>query len=358
MTRNILNRSAEHIQVAVVDQTLKRVGVRHAFLFGPLVAFSSNEDAADQCDTVFHHSPASKGAELAPRVVRTTVLACSRSLARGHSVISAAVSPALVAVLGMEYAPTMAGVRMPAGETLRTAGLAPFILDGLDALTFVNGTSLTAAAAGLAVTSALRSHIVAMISTALLADLLGSDPILLSDESQEPYGKRCTSQSLGATHWSSRNGARWSMGEIPSANRNLMLATRPGKQDGVQGVRPATAAIVAAMCRAAAPASMRSLPTNGHAGDVVPSGTQAALNALDLAESLRWLHGSLAVGLRQAVHVGGREPTSPASATILHRLIALVPAIDPERQLEVDVRCAADLLDTIADEHDDPVDAR
>ncbi|HEY4460151.1 MAG TPA: aromatic amino acid lyase, partial [Pseudonocardiaceae bacterium] len=79
-------------------------------------------------------------------------------------------------------------------------------------------------------------------------------------------------------------------------------------------------------------------------------GTQAALNALDQARSLRWLHGSLAVALRQAVYVGGRRPTAPACAAVLDQLIDTVPAIDPDRPLQSDVHRAVDLLDTIVGE--------
>jgi histidine ammonia-lyase/tyrosine ammonia-lyase len=140
----------------------------------------------------------------------------------------------------------------------------------------------------------------------------------------------------------------------PHRNGGLppMLAAGPGQQHGLQGVQLVATATVAAMRRAATPASMQSLPTNLHNQDVVPLGTQAALNALDQASSLRWLHGSLAVALRQAVHVGARPPTAPACVAILDRLIALVPAVDPDRPLETDVRHAADLLDEIAREHE------
>ncbi|MFE4457136.1 histidine ammonia-lyase [Nocardia tengchongensis] len=131
-----------------------------------------------------------------------------------------------------------------------------------------------------------------------------------------------------------------------------MLATEPGKQHGVQGVQLAATATVATMRRAAMPASMQSIPTNGHNQDVIPFGTQAALNALDIATSLRWLHGSLAVALRQAVYVGARRPTAPACAAVIDQLIETVAPIDPDRPLDADVRAAATLLDTLVDAAD------
>ncbi|WP_190812363.1 aromatic amino acid lyase [Saccharopolyspora pogona] len=138
----------------------------------------------------------------------------------------------------------------------------------------------------------------------------------------------------------------------PHRNSGLppVLATIPGEQHGVQGVQLAATATVADMRRNATPAAMQSLPTNLHNQDIVPFGTQAALNALDQSRSLRWLHGALAVALRQAVHVGDRRPTAPACSAVMDRLIAEVPPIDPDRPLDLDVQHAADVLDDYARE--------
>jgi len=135
----------------------------------------------------------------------------------------------------------------------------------------------------------------------------------------------------------------------PARNGGLppMLAAGPGRQHGLQGVQLAATAIVAEIRRAATPASMQSLPTNLHNQDVVPFGTQAALRAVDQAGLLRLLCGTLAVGLRQAGHVGARTPTAPACAAVFDRLAEVVPAIDPDRPLDADVVRAADLLDRL-----------
>ncbi|MFG3252519.1 histidine ammonia-lyase [Streptomyces sp. NPDC048172] len=134
----------------------------------------------------------------------------------------------------------------------------------------------------------------------------------------------------------------------PARNGGLppMLATVPGAQHGLQGVQLATTACVAEIRRTAAPAAMQSLPTNLHNQDVVPFGTQAALRAYDNAELLALLAGSLAVGLRQAVHVGARRPTAPRCAELLDALAETVPPVDPDRPLDADVRAAARLLVT------------
>ncbi|WP_147942760.1 aromatic amino acid ammonia-lyase [Microbispora sp. CSR-4] len=132
----------------------------------------------------------------------------------------------------------------------------------------------------------------------------------------------------------------------PARNGGLppMLAAGPGRQHGMQGVQLATPAFVAELRRAAVPASMQSLPTNLHNQDVVPFGTQAALRAYDMAGLLRLLCGSLAVGLRQAAHVGARRPTASGCAALLDTLAEAIPAADPDRPLDADVRKAAGLL--------------
>jgi histidine ammonia-lyase/tyrosine ammonia-lyase len=136
----------------------------------------------------------------------------------------------------------------------------------------------------------------------------------------------------------------------PARNGGLppMLATVPGLQHGLQGVQLASTAFVAEIRRNAAPASMQSLPTNLHNQDVVPFGTQAALRSYDMAELLGLLCGSLALGLRQAAHVGARRPTAPRCAALLDALIEEIPPVEPDRPLDADVRAAARLLATAA----------
>jgi histidine ammonia-lyase len=112
----------------------------------------------------------------------------------------------------------------------------------------------------------------------------------------------------------------------------------------LQGVQLATTAFVAEIRRNVLPASTQSLPTNLHNQDVVPFGTQAALRAYDLAELLELLCGSLALGLRQAVHVGARRPTAPRCAALLDTLAEAIAPVDPDRPLDADVRLAATLV--------------
>lgn len=132
----------------------------------------------------------------------------------------------------------------------------------------------------------------------------------------------------------------------PARNTGLppMLAAGPGQQHGLQGVQLATTAFIAEIRRNVLPASTQSLPTNLHNQDIVPFGTQSALRAYDLAELLRLLCGSLALGLRQAVYVGDRRPTAPRCSALLDALADAIEPVDPDRPLDADVRVAADVV--------------
>jgi histidine ammonia-lyase len=484
LTPAILESAAEPIEVAVSKAVLERVSACRRFVldrlangddiygsttgFGPMVVFDGREHSAEQCDSIVYHLTAGQGEDLPRDVVRAAVLTRLWSLAQGHSGVSVDVVSALVAMLRTEFTPAvprigsvgasgdliplayvagalrgegfayLAGMRWPAREALQRAGLKPLRLDGRDGLALVNGTSVTAAAAGLALAAVSRSLRAAMILTAMLIDVLGSAPGFLSANLlrafghsaagqvaarlrgmldgcaptglrplQEPYSIRCTPQLLGAVAGSighvaavidaDLNGISDNplffpdadevahggnffgqpvafaadllstgivqMGNLaerqldllidPHRNGGLpnMLARTPGKQHGVQGAQLAATATVAMMRRSALPASVQSLPTNGHNQDVVPFGTQAALNALELSKALRWLHGSLAVALRQTLHVGGRRPSAPICAEAMDVLVRAIDPIGDDRPLDHDVRVAADVLDDIADSH-------
>lgn len=126
-----------------------------------------------------------------------------------------------------------------------------------------------------------------------------------------------------------------------------MLAAGPGRQHGLQGVQLASTALIAEIRRDAMPASLQSLPTNLHNQDVIPLGTHAALRALDQSHLLALITGSLALGLRQATHVGARTPTAPACANLLEALAEAIPPIDPDRPLDADVRRAAAITESL-----------
>nr|WP_248297191.1 aromatic amino acid ammonia-lyase [Streptomyces sp. S1D4-11] len=439
--------------------------------FGPLVAFPGRAEYADQCDNAINHLIAGYGEDLPAAVARAALTVRLWSLCQGRSGVSPEVIDSLCAALRTSFAPAipmygsvgasgdliplayaaralrgegyayLSGERLPANVALQRAGLSPLELDGRDALALVNGTSVTAAAAALALARLRRSYDSALTLSACLADLLGAAPAFLAPQLlrafghpgavraaavlrerlegtvpapdrplQEPYSIRCTPQLLGAAEASLGHAGRviaddlggisdnplffaeddlvahggnffgqpvafaadllsitaTQLGNLaerqldllvdPHRNGGLppMLAAAPGHQHGVQGVQLAATAIVAAMRRDAVPASVQSLPTNGHNQDIVPFGTQAALTAMDQAERLRWLHGSLAVALRQGAHLSGvlsgqRRAGAPRCLAVLERLSAVVAPVDPDRPLDADVRRAAEVLDELAD---------
>jgi tyrosine ammonia-lyase len=439
--------------------------------FGPMVGYAGREDPVDQCGGLLDHLSVGQGPDLPLGVVRATMLVRLSSLSHGRSGVSPRVLDALAAALATTFTPAVPtlgslgasgdlcplahltralqgqghayvdGLRQPAGAALRRTNLVPLELTGRDALALVNGTSLTVAAAGLALAKLRRAWVTAVNLSALMVDLLGAsaefaDPRLLEALGhpgavvagkalrgqlaglrpsgtrglQEPYSIRCTPQLLGAADTSIAHAGSVIVDDLngvsdnplffpdqelvvhggnffgqpvanasdlmsmvavqlgnlaerqldllvdPHRNGGLppMLSVEPGRQHGVQGVQLAATSILTNMRRQAMPASIQSLPTNGHNQDIVPLGTQAALAALEQAESLRWLHGSLAVALRQAGHLSSRQPTprrptAPACAGLLDRLAEVVTPIDPDRGLHEDVRAAADLLDRLAD---------
>ncbi|MET8981191.1 aromatic amino acid ammonia-lyase [Streptomyces sp. NPDC004539] len=467
--------AADVVDVELDHGTRERVAECHAFAlrriddgrpvygattgFGPLVVFPGR----DQCATALAHLTAGQGPDLEPATVRAAMLVRLRSLCQGRSGVSPAVVDALAAALRTGFAPAVPrlgslgasgdlvplayvagalcgdgaayldGRRTTAAEALALAGLTPVELGGRDALALVNGTSLTAAAAGLAVASIARSRTAAIWLSAALTDLLGAEPAFLVPELleafghpdtvrvgaemrtrldgtvpsgqrplQEPYSVRCTPQLIGAAscaigqaedvvrrdlnsvsdnplffaerdlvaHGGNFFGqpaafagdlltlAATQLGNLaerqldllvdPHRNSGLppMLSPDPGRQHGVQGVQLAATAIIATMRRAAHPASVQSLPTNLHNQDVIPFGTQAALNALDTARLLRLLHGSLAVALRQAAHLTAR-PLAPATTHLVERIAAVCAPVERDRPLDAEVREAADVLDRL-----------
>ncbi|OON73895.1 histidine ammonia-lyase [Streptomyces tsukubensis] len=480
-----LKTAAEPVDIRVSAEVLDRVAACHTFArrhidagnavygastgFGPLVDFRGRDETQQQAENALAHLGAGQGPNLDAPLVRATMLARLSVLCQGRSGVSTGVVQALAAALGSSFAPAVPstgslgasgdliplsyvaralkgdgeayadGTLMPAARALAHCGLTPLELDEREALALVNGTSLTAAAVGLATLSVARSLTVSVLLTALLCDTLGcstefASPALLRlyahpdaervgaglrgqlegirpDDGrslQEPYSVRCSPQLIGAvgstiayadrvTHDSLNSvtdnpvffvedesvihggnffgqslafaGDLLSVGSAQLGNlaerqldalvdprrnggRPPMLSPAPGQQHALQGVQLAATAMVVEMRRDTVPASAQSLPTNWHNQDVVPLGTHAALTALRQATSLRLLHGSLAVALRQAVHVGERELTAPACVRLYERLADVVDQVDTDRPLGHDVRMAADLLDRIVDEDD------
>ncbi|WP_341716430.1 aromatic amino acid ammonia-lyase [Micromonospora sp. FIMYZ51] len=229
-----LTAARDPVKVVVGPEVRDRVAAARTFLsevlgddravygattgFGALVGYPGRAELRDQADNTLAHLGAGQGPDLKPEVVRATMLIRARSLARGASGASPHVIDALTAMLATTFVPAVPrlgsvgasgdliplgaatqalrgrgyayldGVRLPAAQALAWAGLEPLPLDGRDALALVNGTSLTTAAAALALDSARASHRAVQLLTCLLADLLGSDPQFLDARLLRAYG--------------------------------------------------------------------------------------------------------------------------------------------------------------------------
>jgi histidine ammonia-lyase/tyrosine ammonia-lyase len=212
--------------------------------FGALVGYAGRADPRDQADNTLAHLGAGQGPDIDTGVIRATMLIRARSLARGASGVSPHVIDALAAMLATTFVPAVPrlgsvgasgdliplgaaaqalrgrghayldGVRRPAAEALSEAGLEPLPLDGRDALALVNGTSLTTAAAALALDATRASHRAIQLLTALLADLLGCDPQFLDARLLAAYG-HAGAVDVGAAL------RRVTDGMIPSGKRAL-----------------------------------------------------------------------------------------------------------------------------------------
>lgn len=260
LTPSSLELAARPLVVVTDDETDRRVARGRAFVdqcleegrpaygattgFGPLVVFGGRAEPEDQCDNVLQHLTAGQGPDLPGEVVRAAVLVRAWSLARGVSGVAPAVLDALREMLASSFTPAVPalgsvgasgdlvplahvvqslrgvghayvdGVRMPAADALAAVGLTALRLSGRDALSLVNGTSVTTAAAALAVASAQRSHEVALALAALLTDLLGAAPAFLSPSLLAAFGHPET-VGVGARL------AHWLEGGEPSGKRAL-----------------------------------------------------------------------------------------------------------------------------------------
>ncbi|WP_434444366.1 HAL/PAL/TAL family ammonia-lyase [Lentzea sp. E54] len=212
--------------------------------FGPLVTFTGRATAEDQCDNALQHLTAGQGPELPREVVRATMLARVWSLSHGLSGISPTALAALRAALQADFTPVVPAIgsvgasgdlvpmayiaqclrgvgkawvgeeQLPADVALTEADLEPLAFTGRDALSLVNGTSVTAAAAGLAAASLRRSYENTLALSALLADTLGANSTFLAPPLLAAFGHSETEQA----------GARqrfWLEGSQPSGDRPL-----------------------------------------------------------------------------------------------------------------------------------------
>jgi histidine ammonia-lyase len=251
---------------AVVEDALASGRVVYGVTTGFGQLSSVRIDAADaaqlQVNLLRSHAVGS-GEPLEAEIVRGMVLLLASSLRRGHSGVRAELVELLLALLARDVVPVIPrrgsvgssgdlaplahlglvligegeavvdGQRMPGGDALARAGLAPIALEAKEGLALINGTHLMAAAGGLAVRDARRVLDAAVVAVALsleafkgstvpfdarlhavrgqpgqadvaarLRALLAGSPVVASHEDcgrvQDPYTLRCAPQVLGA----------------------------------------------------------------------------------------------------------------------------------------------------------------
>jgi len=251
---------------AVVDDALAAgtavYGVTTGFGQLASVRIPAADAAQLQVNLVRSHAVGA-GAPLSEDVVRGMLLCLGGSLRRGHSgvrvelvelidaLLAGGVTPVipskgsvgssgdlaplahLALVLIGEGEATIGGERLPGGEALRRAGLAPVELTAKEGLALINGTHLMASAGGLAAREAqrlvdaslvavalsleafkgstvpfderlhaLRPHPGQQLVAARLRALLDGSPVVASHADcgrvQDPYTLRCAPQVIGA----------------------------------------------------------------------------------------------------------------------------------------------------------------
>jgi histidine ammonia-lyase len=251
---------------AVVDDALAAgtavYGVTTGFGQLASVRIPAADAAQLQVNLVRSHAVGA-GAPLSEDVVRGMLLCLGGSLRRGHSgvrvevvelidaLLAGGVTPTipskgsvgssgdlaplahLALVLIGEGEATLGGERLPGGEALRRAGLAPVELTAKEGLALINGTHLMASAGGLAAREAQRLVDASVVAVALsleafkgstvpfderlhalrphpgqqlvatrLRALLDGSPVVASHADcgrvQDPYTLRCAPQVIGA----------------------------------------------------------------------------------------------------------------------------------------------------------------
>jgi histidine ammonia-lyase len=122
------------------------------------------------------------------------------------------------------------------------------------------------------------------------------------------------------------------------------LTLRPGVQAGAVALHKTVVGLAAEARMLAAPASVHALDTSAGQEDVQ---SYTFLAAARLARAVDRLDSALAcelVALRQAAHLTGERPSSPALDRLVEALAAAVPAIETDRALTPDVRAVLELL--------------
>ncbi|HEU5348191.1 MAG TPA: histidine ammonia-lyase [Ktedonobacterales bacterium] len=199
-------------RVATARAFIERIGAEERTVYGVTTGFGhlssvkiSSDKLADLQRNLIRSHASGVGEPFAPDTVRAVMLLLANSLARGHSGVRVAVIELLIGMLNAGVTPIVpkrgsvgasgdlaplahlaltligegeaeyAGERLPGGEALTRAGLAPVTLSTKEGLALINGTHVMEACGVLALADAQRLVRVAEVAAAMSIEaLLGS----------------------------------------------------------------------------------------------------------------------------------------------------------------------------------------
>ncbi len=220
--RPLIRRSRELVE-SLAAQPRAIYGINTGF--GPLSGFRvSPEDLAQHQVHLLHHLSVGQGPLFTEAETRAAMLARTNALARGFSGVREELIDLLVAALNKGITPEipsegsvgasgdlvplahmagllvgsgharMGGVRLPAAEALRKAGLSPVVLQCKEGLALVNGTSVMTGLAALSAHEGQRALHWLELLTACFFQALGGEPEVLCGQVHRARGFRGQSQ--------------------------------------------------------------------------------------------------------------------------------------------------------------------
>lgn len=125
----------------------------------------------------------------------------------------------------------------------------------------------------------------------------------------------------------------------------FLVAGQAGLHSGFMGLQYCATTLAAEHALLAAPASVRSIPTNANNQDVVPMGMLAARHAARVLDGVRRLVAIELLCGAQALDLRGAADAGAGTRAVLERVRAVAPPLGDDRGLRPDVEAVADLID-------------
>lgn len=134
----------------------------------------------------------------------------------------------------------------------------------------------------------------------------------------------------------------------PVRNRGLppfLVRGTPGLQSGLMGLQYGATAMAAENAVLAAPASVRSLPTNADNQDVVPMGMVAARQTAQVLDNVARIVAIELLAAAQALELRGLADAAPGMRTVHAAVRGVSAPLDDDRPLADDVEALVALVD-------------